>query len=50
MDRMKSTAKKPGFVSLFLGGFAIGAVGLLGMQAAQADAPGVIPSAYAAAR
>lgn len=49
-DVMKSARTKPGFVSLFLGGFAIGAAGLLGVQAAQADRPGVIPSAYAATR
>ena len=47
---MQSARTKPGFVSLFLGGFAIGAAGLLGVQAVQADQPGIIPSAHAATR
>jgi hypothetical protein len=49
-DVMQSARTKPGFVSLFLGGFAIGAAGLLGVQAVQADQPGIIPSAHAATR
>jgi hypothetical protein len=50
MMTMKAISRKPSFVSLFLSGFAIGAVSLLGLQAAHSDHPGVIPSAYAATR
>jgi len=44
-----TTKAKPSFLRLFLGGFAIGAVALVSVQAIHADEP-VIPAAYAATR
>ena len=44
-----TTKAKPSFIRLFLGGFAIGAVALVSVQAVKAD-EAVIPAAYAATR
>ena len=44
------TKTKPSFTRLFLGGFALGAVALVSVQAAQADSPSLIPAASAATR
>ena len=45
-----TTKPKPSFLRLFLGGFAIGAIALVSVQAVQADEHAMIPAAYAAAR
>lgn len=45
-----TTKAKPSFLRLFLGGFAIGAVALVSVQAAQADPSAMIPAAHAATR
>lgn len=45
-----TTKAKPSFLRLFLGGFAIGAVALVSVQAVKADETAVIPAAYAASR
>ncbi len=42
---MTRTAKKPSFVRLFIGGFVIGAAGLVAVQAAQADVADLPPAA-----
>ena len=47
---MTTTKAKPSFFRLFLGGFAIGAVALVSVQAVQADDARVIPAAHAATR
>ncbi len=47
---MTTTPPKPSFLRLFLGGFAIGAVALVSVQAIRADKTAIIPAAYAAAR
>lgn len=44
-----TTKAKPSFLRLFLGGFAIGAVALVSVQATQSD-ESVLPAAYAATR
>jgi len=44
------TKAKPSFVRLFLSGFTLGAVALVSVQVAQADASGVVPAAHAATR
>ena len=41
---------KPSFFRLFLGGFAIGAVALVSVQAAQSDKASIIPAAHALSR
>ena len=45
-----TTKAKPSFLRLFLGGFAIGAVALVSVQAVQADDQQLIPAAHAATR
>ena len=44
------TKPQPSFFRLFLGGFAIGAVALVSVQAAEAARPALIPAAHAATR
>ncbi len=43
-------SKTPSFMRLFVGGFALGAVALLGVQAAQAGPESIISVAHAATR
>ena len=45
-----TTKTKPSFLRLFMGGFAIGAVALVSVQAVQADDHAMIPAAHAATR
>lgn len=47
---MNVQPKKPGFVRLFIGGFALGAVALLGVQAVQAGPQSIVSVAQAATR
>ena len=44
------TKAKPSFLRLFLGGFAIGAVALVSVQASSAGIASVIPAAHALTR
>lgn len=44
------TNAKPSFLRLFLGGFAIGAVALVSVQATPADIASIIPAAHALSR
>ncbi|MES2339364.1 MAG: hypothetical protein V4537_14820 [Pseudomonadota bacterium] len=46
----RATKTTPSFLRLFLGGFALGAVALVSVQAVQADEASLIPAAYAATR
>ncbi len=41
---------KPSFLRLFISGFALGVVGLVGFQAAHADRFDLIPAVHAAVR
>lgn len=46
----KTKTKTPSFTRLFVGGFALGAVALLGVQAVQAGPQSIISAAHAATR
>ena len=47
---MNTQSQKPGFVRLFIGGFALGAVAILGVQAVHAGPQSIISVAQAATR
>ena len=44
------TKRRPGFIRLFLTGFVLGSVGLVGSQVAQAGPLTEVPAAHIAAR